>query len=244
MIADAAVLIPEVDFTPAWRALRFVENPHAYFAGGVELTGTTRVLKATGVAVDFERLVAEGKLLRGQLDEAREIGKALHLATHYYDANVLKAGSVDPRVEGGLQNWIDFRQLSGFTPVLLETVLWDPGQLLAGTIDRAGFFAHWDDADPRDLYTVDLKRGSAENAGARWQTAAYASMLALMIAPTSPFYDPAKLMTRPRYSVELPDEGRYRLNRYDDTLRDWTEYKAFLTTFRRQHAQRQGPNRV
>lgn len=225
------------DFTPGATGIRFTADPHAYYSGAVRLTGTTDVLKGVGVSLDFERLVTEGKVTAEQLVEKRDVGKAAHLATHFYDDGTLVAGSVDGRVEPYLQSWITFRAETGFKPALLETVLWHPGLFLAGTIDRAGCFTQFAGFDPRDLVTVDLKLGDPDDAGAEWQTAAYATMLSLSIRQGSPWWQPL-LGARPTVSVQLQANGRYKLRTYLNTLRSWSEYTAFLTTYRRQHARR------
>jgi hypothetical protein len=202
------------------------------------MPSVTQILKAVGVSVDFERLVERGQLTRPELEEARAIGTAVHIATHFYDEGTLDAATVDPRAEQGLQNWIDWRALTGFVPVLLETALHHPGLLVAGTIDRAGYFTKFENWKRSDLTTVDLKWGDPESAGAKWQTAAYAEFLGLALDPSSPWHPgPAGFRLRPRYSVHLQG-ARASLNRYDDHLRDWADYQAFVTTFRRQIAQR------
>jgi hypothetical protein len=109
--------------------------------------------------------------------------------------------------------------------------------MLAGTIDRAGAFTKFEGCDPRDLYTVDIKLGDPEDAGAQWQTASYATMLSMSLRRTSKWYQPL-LAVRPRYSVRLQPNGHYKLTRYDNTLTDWAEYQAFVVTYRRQHARR------
>lgn len=230
-------MITPADFTEGARNLRFDPAPHRYYSGLNELTGTTSVLKATGVSMDFEALVTRGFLTAAELAEKRELGHAAHAATHYYDEGSLRAESVDPRVLPRLQAWIDFREATGFVPALLETALWHPSLLLAGMIDRAGRFTKFEGCDPRDLYTVDIKLGDPEDAGAEWQTAAYATMLSVSLSGRSDWYAPL-LGARPTYSVELQANGRYKLHRYDRTLAAWSEYVSFLTTFRRQHARR------
>src|SRR5207248_265963 len=111
----------------------------------------------------------------------RDVGRAAHVATHYFDEGTLDPRSVDPRVDGYLQAWIDFRESTGFVPVLLETPLHHPGLLFAGTIDRAGFFSKFDGCDPRQLFTVDIKCGDPGDAAAQWQTAAYAELLGVSL---------------------------------------------------------------
>lgn len=227
------------DFTDGARGIRFDPEPHRYYSGVAELLGTTTVLRQAGVSMDFERLVADKLLTATELAEKRELGKAAHAATHFYDEGSLKADTVDPRVAPYLQSWIGFREATGFVPALLETVLWHPGLMLAGTIDRAGKFTKFEGCDPRDLYTVDIKLGDPEDAGAQWQTASYATMLSLSLRRTSPWFQPL-LGVRPRYSVRLQANGHYKLSRYDSTLTDWAAFTAFVTTVRCQHARRRG----
>lgn len=230
-------MITVSDFTDGTQGIRFDPEPHRYYSGAVELLGTTTVLRLAGVSMDFEQLVADKLLTAAELAEKRELGKAAHAASHFFDEGSLKADTVDPRVAPYLQSWIGFREATGFVPALLETVLWHPGLLLAGTIDRAGKFTKFEGCDPRDLYTVDIKLGEPEDAGAQWQTACYATMLSMSLRRTSPWYQPL-LATRPRYSVRLQSNGHYKLTRYDNTLTDWAEFSAFVTTVRRQHARR------
>lgn len=230
-------MITPDDFTDGTRGIRFDPGPHTYHSGAIELLGTTSVLKGVGVSMDFEQLVEKKLLTATELAAKRELGKAAHAATHYYDEGTLQADTVDPRVEPYLQSWIGFRQATGFVPALLETVLWHPGLMLAGTIDRAGKFTGFEGCDPRDLYTVDIKLGHPDDAGAQWQTASYATMLSLSLKRSSLWFQPL-LAVRPRYSVRLQANGHYKLSRYDATLTDWAEFQAFVTTYRRQHARR------
>lgn len=236
--ATTSTLLTADDFTPAAQALRFYPEPHTYQVGMTELPSVTGILRATGISLDFVRLVAEGKLTAWQLEEARAIGTAVHMATHFYDEGTLEAGTVDPRAEQGLQNWIDWRELTGFVPVLLETPLHHPGLLVGGTLDRAGYFTKFEGWQRHDLVVVDLKWGDPENAGAQWQTAAYAEFLSLALAPRSPWATSiAGFRLRPRYSVHLKG-AKAKLNRYDDTLRDWVDFQQFVTTYRRQIGRR------
>lgn len=235
---------PAIHFNGVARAVAYDPNGHRYTAGASALDHVTGILRGVGVSVDFERLVAEGKVTAAQLEEKRALGQAAHAATHYYDDNTLVAGSVDPRVEPYLQAWMHFRQVTGFVPALLETALWHPGLLIGGTLDRAGTFTSFVDADPRDLHTVDIKLGEPDDAAARWQTAAYAEFLALSLAPGFPGLDNIKMRMRKRYSVQLLPSGHYKLHVYADVINDWLEFCAFVTTFRRQAVRRREVARV
>lgn len=223
-------LITVEDFTPLTQGLRFDAVAHRYTVGALALPSVTQILKRVGISRPWDDVPVD------VLAAKRALGQAVHAAAHYYDEGTLEAGSVHEKVEPYLQAWIDFRERTGFTPALLETPLQHSGLLIGGTIDRAGYFAKFEDADPRDLHTVDLKCGNPVDAGAQWQTAAYAEMLSVSLAPTSAFHQPLKLRMLPRYSVQLLPNGKAKLHAYRDTLQDWLEFSAFVTTFRRQHA--------
>jgi hypothetical protein len=231
-------MITADDFAEATRGISFDPVTHRYASGAIELPSVTGILKRTGVSLDFEQLVVDGKLTAEELEDKRARGQAAHAAAHYYDEGTLKAGTVDERVQPYLEAWIAFRTETGFTPALFETPLWHPGFLFAGTLDRAGTFTHFDGARPRDLHTVDIKLGDPDDAAAQWQTAAYANLLAINLSPRSPWYSPL-IAALPTYSVQLLPTGRYKLSRYDNTLVSYGEFVGFLTTFRRQHARRQ-----
>lgn len=222
-------LMTAADFTPMTQGLVFDGATHRYTFGGLALPSVTHILKRVGVSRRWDDIPRE------ILEAKRLLGQAVHVAAHYYDEGTLDPQTLDPRVEPYLQAWIDFRDRTGFTPALLETPLQHPGLLIAGTIDRAGYFAKFADADPADLHTVDLKCGDPEDAGARWQTAAYAELLSVSLAPTSSFHQPLKLRMLPRYSVQLLATGKFKLHAYRETLQDWLEFSHFVTTFRRQH---------
>jgi hypothetical protein len=243
-MATVALRFIGVDFNPLASTVRFFEDGHRYVAGSIALPSVTQILRGCGISTDFDALVREGKLKAAELAEKRELGRAVHAAAHYYDEGALVRTGLDPRIEPYLQAWVDFREQTGFTPALLETPLWHPGHLVAGQIDRAGYFARFAGADPEDLNTVDIKLGSPEDAAAEWQTAAYAEMLAVSLAPIGesarlePRLHPNALRLRPRYSVQLFDTGRFKLHKYDNHVRAWSEFCSFVTTFRRQRARR------
>src|SRR5205085_2044481 len=106
--------------------LRFDEGAHRYTVGDEELAHVTGVLKSVGVSRDFQRLVEEGKLSAEQLAYKRDLGRAAHMATHYFDEGTLQPDTVSLAVEPRLRAWIKFRAFTGFTPVMLETALYHP----------------------------------------------------------------------------------------------------------------------
>jgi hypothetical protein len=108
---------------------------------------------------------------------------------------------------------------------------------VAGTNDRAGYFRWFEGHASNELLTVDIKVGDPESAGARWQTAAYAEFLAVALESFLGF-DAFAFRLRPRYAVELCETGRYKLHKYANHASDWRDFSHFVTTYRRQHAQR------
>lgn len=217
--------------------LHFDPVEHRYRVNGRALPSVTQVLKACGISRDWSDINPD------VLENKRAIGQAAHMAAHYYDEGSLRPESVDDRVTPYLQAWIDFRAMTGFVPALLETPLHHPGLWFAGALDRAGCFSKFTSCDPRDLYVVDIKTGDPTDAGAQWQTAAYSELLSVNLSKSSPFYASVDFRLRPRYSVHLFPDGRYKLTCYPDTLRDWTHFTHALSTFNIQHTQRH-PRRV
>lgn len=223
----------------AARGPQFEELGHRYVGDGHEVPHVTGILKSVGVSLDFEQLVRDGIIKASTLDYQRELGRAVHMATHYYDEGSLIPDTVSAPVEERLQKWIDWRARTGFTPILLETALWHPVVCVAGMNDRAGYFRHYQGHSPDDLITVDIKLGDPEDAGARWQTAAYQEFLAFALEHY-PGFDANALRLRPRYSVELPAEGRAKQHPYPNHPSDWRDFQHFVTTYRRQHCRRTG----
>lgn len=233
-------MTPAVATFPSWcERLQFDEPAHRYTLDGRELAHVTRILKAVGVSLDFERLVVERKITAEDLAYKRDLGRAAHMATHYYDEGTLERETVGIAVEPRLQAWVDWRARTGFTPVMLETPLHHPTLLVAGMNDRAGYFAKFEGHSPNDLITVDLKLGDPEDAGAQWQTAAYAEFLAVALEQ-HPGFDAFTFRLQPRYAVQLGADGRAHHTKYPNHASDWRDFQHFVTTYRRQHAQRTG----
>lgn len=233
-------MTPAIATFPTWaERLQFDEPAHRYTLDGRELAHVTRILKACGVSLDFEALVSTGKISHEDLLFKRDLGRAAHMATHYYDEGTLRRETVSHAVEPRLQAWIDWRERTGFTPLMLETALYHPTLLVAGTNDRAGYFSRFEGHSPTDLITVDLKLGDPEDAGAQWQTAAYAEFLAIALEQ-QPGFDAFKFRLQPRYAVQLLPEGRAHHVKYTNHVGDWRDFQHFVTTYRRQHAQRTG----
>jgi hypothetical protein len=200
---------------------------HEYTVDGQRIPSVTQILRATGVSVDFEELAGISTRLGTQIEEKRALGTALHADAHALDDRDLDWATVDPRVRPYLEAWQTFRVNSGLVPLARERQLFHPTLRYAGTFD--GLFLA-----PRGVtgmrVIADLKTGDPDDAGARYQLAAY--QLAYQHEhPDQPIYE--------RWSVQLTPEHRipYRVTKYDD-WRDFDVWKAIVTTYWAQGARR------
>lgn len=198
-------------------ALAFNAETHEYVVDGVRVPSVTEILKATGVAVDFDELAGRSHRLGRAISDKCALGQALHKDAHAYDDDDLVWDSVDARVRPYLEAWVTFRERRNLQPTGRERRVYHPGLRYAGTLD--GLFQQ------RDGTTVlaDIKTGDPESAGARYQLAAY--QLAFQAEhPDIPVHH--------RWSVQLTPERSepYRVQVYTD-WRDFEVWKAIVTTF-------------
>jgi hypothetical protein len=193
-------------------------------ADGVVVPGVTSILKAVGVAVDFDELRAMSARIGAAVDLKREIGHALHADAHAFDDDDLDWLTVDPRVEPYLRAWATFRENSGIRPATRERLVYSSVHGYAGTLD--GIFRTPDDR----LVLIDIKTGDPDHSGCQYQTAAYH---AAYVAE-----HPGQAITE-RWGVQLIPDRRvpYSVRRYTD-WRDFSTFCAFLTTYHCQAARR------
>src|SRR6266849_2539995 len=90
----------------------FDDEKHLYrLADGRIIPGHTRVL-------DLGGLVSYRDIEPDILERKAAIGKETHVACLLHDQE--KVFTFDPRVQGYLNAWINFREFSGFMPFLCE----------------------------------------------------------------------------------------------------------------------------
>lgn len=145
------------------------------------LPSVTQILKSAGM-IDLQWFT----------EEARERGKAVHLACEYYDQEDLDLDSVDPRIQGYLKGYIKYRIVEGTDYEKIEIPHIDKSGLYAGTPDRIIVVR------PRAL--TDIKTGQPEE----WhgvQLAAYLNML------DDPF-------SYSRFGLYLRNDGTYSLKEF------------------------------
>lgn len=191
---------------------------------GTVIPSVTQILKAVGVAVDFEGLASLGRRVADAIDLKREIGSALHADAHAYDDNDLDWSTVDPRVEPYLRAWATFRENIGLIPTTRERLVFHPSYRFAGTLD--GIFL----TQSGERVLVDIKCGDPEDSGCAFQTAAYQCAFQA---------EHVDVVIDERWGVQLTPDRQipYRISPYTD-WRDISKFQAFLTTYNCQAARR------
>jgi len=196
-------------------ALLFNPRLHEYRRpDGLRVPSVTQVLKASGLTPDFNELVSQGRLTAVMLEQARELGTAVHQATQDYDDGQIDLGQVPDRVMPFLEAWAMFRANQRLTPLTRERCLYAEQLGLCGTVD--GIFVRG--SAPDQLILIDIKTGGL--AGARLQTAAY-EMLWNVEHPDDPIAE--------RWAVEL-DPGAvvpYRITNFTAEVDSWRDAHYF-----------------
>lgn len=179
----------------------FDEEKHLYrLEDGSIIPGHTRVL-------DLGGLVPYKDIEPDILERKSAIGREAHYACLLNDQ--AKRFTYDPRVEGYLEAWRDFRKTSGFVPTLCEhrDVYSIHGYWFGMQIDRIGKF-------PGDKHetVIELKTCSVVMPHHGVQLAAQAGgVVAGGIA--TPL---ARFLIRKRMVVQLRDNGKWRKHNFDD----------------------------
>jgi hypothetical protein len=195
----------------------FNETRHEYFVPelGSNAPGVTEVLTDAGLS-DFSGI--------DPLTLARkaELGRQVHLACEFFDYDDLDEGTVPPECAGYFEAYKRFRSESGFEPRLIEhrMVVKLNGMPVGMTLDREGVL-------DGDSYLLDLKTPVKPEPWWSLQTAAYAA--GLRVAGFG--------LTRRRASLQLRDDGTYRLHRHDNQREDEQVfmYALALTWWKRNH---------
>lgn len=182
---------------------------HRYHFDGEPVLNVTSILREHKISADWSKVPAI------TLVEKREIGRAAHIAAHYFDEGDLAPGSVAPEVCPYLDAWRRFVEEQAFQPFLLETPLVHPLMRYAGTVDRFGIVQRLHPSGRPSV--VDIKTGDPDDAGAGPQTAAYEQLIRAVFEPDMFGPDvPADLWDEAwtRYSVQLLASGKYKLCTY------------------------------
>lgn len=127
-------------------------------------------------------------------EHGRDRGKKAHLAIHLYDMGDLDEDSLDPALAPYLDAWKKFKQDSGFKIYESESAYYHPFLQYAGTPDKYGELNG-------KAALIDIKTGAVQE-WVRIQLSAYAELISN--GPLS------------RFSIQLKDDGSYRLTEYKD----------------------------
>jgi hypothetical protein len=182
--------------TTAIPAATYIDSTRAHVVQGIPVPSVTQILRATHVSSDFSHVDPV------VLERKRQIGQAVHAATHYFDEGDLVESTVAPEARPYLLAWMKFRSERGFVPQLLETVVYSRTHHYIGRFDRLGQLL----ADRRRVL-LDIKIGDPDASAADLQTAGY--LAALREEHPEMQVDPIE-----RWSVQLLEDGRYSLRQY------------------------------
>ena len=191
---------------------RAVDEPHGYFLGRDELPSPSKVFVDLGLVNP-----------QWYTEKSRARGKAVHVGIHFAIKGTLDWSTLHPELHGFVRSgllWIDRRKP---TITRLETALYHPAILFAGTFD-----AEWEqDGWP---WIIDWKTGKAPKV-TRYQTAAYAMMAARL----------GVVRPHKRAALELQEDGTIaNLVPYEDHT-DGIGWLNLLGAYRIRQALRQPP---
>ena len=195
-------------------ALSFDPIAHEYRLNGFVVPSVTQALS---IFDDFSGIPKD------TLEYARDRGTAAHTATALYDQSNLDLSSVDPVVKPYLDAWMKFCDELNFSPDHIEARVYSKKYQYAGTLDRVGTIKHpWGLED----VILDIKTTAVISASTGPQLAAYDQ------AGKESIPDWPKKM--PRYTVQLRNDGSYRMHCHEDKA-DLSVFLAALTVhnFRR-----------
>ncbi len=136
---------------------------HQYYLDGAPIMGVSGVLNKLGF-YDFRFVSKE------DLEYKRQIGAAVHYATHLYDTGKLNMASVDPVVMPYLEAWILFRKDTNCEVLYSELPVYSKVRRFGGTLDKV---IRWDGA----IVLPDIKATAGVAKVIALQTAAYALAL-------------------------------------------------------------------
>lgn len=219
--------------------VQFDEPTHVYrVAGKPELISVTGVLKAFTTTDPTNKTLWYSPFADVKpdvLEHKRQIGSAVHLATHYADRGVLDESTVAEDVRPYLAAWEAFHVSRRPFVLATEIRLAHGLHPLAGTLDKLLWLPGFDDAN--SVTVCDLKCGDPKSARTHLQTAAYAELLRSALTAAS--LRPLRIN---RMSVRLMDDGTYRAQPYTSRL-DWPKFNTLCNAITVIHEENHAPIR-
>jgi len=170
-----------------------LDKDHIYRdSAGRVVPGVTGIIRACGLMDST-----------GWSDYARDRGTAVHKAIELYERGTLDSRSLSPVVVPYLDNWIAFKNQTGYRCIETEKRVYHKLYRYAGTLDQIG------EMQGRSC-VLDIKTGAYQ----RWwalQTASYNGVV----------------KCQDRYSLELRGDG-WKLHKHENK-NDWRVFQACLT---------------
>jgi hypothetical protein len=196
---------------------------------GQDVPHVTTILSETGITTDFAALAQRNARLAQSVSYGRDRGAAVHADCHAYDDDDIVWESVDERILPYVEAWARFRQDVGLKPLIgaRERQIVHPLFWYTGILD--GVFLR-----EQALILADIKTGNPEDAGCKYQTAAYEAAWNTL-HPDRTIWE--------RWSVWLRPERRvpYTVTNYtaqSDAHTHFPKFQAFLITYQCQAKRR------
>ena len=186
-----------------WRrpveGLTFEPNPsHIYRFKGRIVPSVTTVLDGVLGRNGYRSAAMEAGMMRG---------RAVHLATQYYDEGRLNQKTLHPAILPFFQAYKDFLRDVAPEIVYIEQPVYHETLEFAGTLDRVIIING-------DMGVLDIKTGASAPRHTGPQLSAYAESIRL-----------GHLLKR--WALVLRADGQYRLSQYTDDT-DWDVFQAAL----------------
>ena len=144
-------------------------------------------------------------------EEAALRGTYVHEATALFDRNQLNESTLDPALVPYMEAYKKFLADTRFEPVLIEEALYSEVYKFSGTMDRTGNLNN-------RYILLDIKTGAVPK-WITWQTAAYQHLVSQIG------------QVHERYSLQLKEDGTYRLSEPITDPMHWHEFLAMLTVY-------------
>jgi len=180
-------------------SLTFNEELHEYRVNGRIVPSVTQILAPL---IDYSHVPP------AVLEQARQLGSAVHRMTELEDQDDLDIFSVDEGMLPYLKAWRRFKAECNFLPASVEERAYHPALGYCGTWDRTGFVCG-------RMAVIDIKKMDVLPKVVGIQLAAYQQLHNLN--SHSPVVD--------RYALGLRKDGSYRLQAFTDE----SEFSVFVS---------------
>lgn len=189
----------------------FDEKTHRYFYDGQRIPNVTSLLQDYGL-IDLSMVPPD------RLEYKRQLGIAVHYATHLLDEHNLDESSLNPVIVPYVDAYRKFLEISGFEPKHSELKLFSKRWRFAGTLDRQGLLEY---KGKLLEVIIDLKCTWEMYPSTGPQSAAYQIL----------FEENFGTKIKGRFGLQLKENGNYELYLYADP----SDAQTFLSCLRLHH---------